>query len=149
MGAALSRRSFLASIGLTVLGVLAHPQRALAQAMEEVVPTVSYEMSSEISAERSWYASSFQFESIFETGNYYFDGNNIGIELNATVSSASGVSFVVTLYQGSRSRGSATLNASGFVRAEWTGVGPGSYSFRFTSTSGKMIVCTNVAMFSW
>lgn len=149
MDAVLSRRSFLTSIGLMTLGALAHPQRALAQAGGEVTPTVSYDVSPAISVERSWYSSSFQFESFFETGTYYFDGNNMGIELNATTSSASGASFVVTLYQGSRSRGSATLNASGFVRAEWTGVGPGSYSFRFTSTSGKMIYCANVAMFSW
>lgn len=148
MSAAISRRSFIESAGLAVLGSLAFPYRAIAQTSDIVVPSVSYGGASRLPQGRSWYSSSFLLNEQYTTNTYYYDGNSIGIELNAT-STIVGSSFLVTLYQGSRSRGSTTLRANGFVRAEWNGVGPGSYKFVFRNISGQVISCANVAMFSW
>lgn len=147
MGVVLSRRELLAVSGLAAAGGLLFPDRASVEDLSEVIPIVLYDVSPVSSLERSWYSTSPQPYGESEATSYYFDGNSVGIELSAT-SSVSSASFGIVLYQGSRSRGSATLRASGFVRTEWLGVEPGTYSSKYINKTNLCINYTDVDMFS-
>lgn len=147
MSATLSRRGFLTSAVFGVVGIFALSATALAQTQDRTFLMVTYGVLPSDSSDLSWYGDSFRISSYHKTKDYYFDGNNIGIEF--TVTTATEPSFHMTLCQGARTVGSTSINARGFVRAEWFGVEPGNYGFKFTNTTGSVLNLTDVAMFSW
>lgn len=148
MSVMVTRRDFLASTGTIIVGCLSAPAGAFAQVANEVTPLITYEPSLPAPSDRSWYGDSFQFQTSYITRENYYDGNNVGIELDATASAT--VPFQITLLKGGGVVSTARLNTGGFVRAEWPGVGSGMYSFRFTSSGQRLTIsCRNVAMFSW
>lgn len=97
---------------------------------------------------RSWYGDSFSFKdySCWILPRYY-DGNNVGIEMN-TQCSASG-SFSISLYKGSTLIGTSYQSLNGFVKADWTNVGSGYFRFLLTKSCDAELSCTNVALYSW
>ncbi len=101
---------------------------------------------------RSWYGESLYLSKQSKSGSYYFDGNNIGIEMTASCST--GGSFTASLYRMNGANlsfiGSATFKRNGFTKATWSNVGSGTYRFVFTKTSdGSTVTSSDVAMYSW
>lgn len=96
---------------------------------------------------RSWYGTSFSFSRRYSIPYHYFDGNNVGIEMDCS-SKGSG-SFSVSLYRNGLLIGTAEFNRNGFTKAVWTNVGPGNYSFELVKTDSASVKCSNVAMYSW
>ena len=101
---------------------------------------------------RSWYGDEANLLSTYSTTPRYFDGVNVGIEMNCTSTKAG--SFTVELWRGSSrfsaSRvGTASFSRQGFTKATWTNVGSGTYFFVFTNSAGTLIKCSGIAMYSW
>lgn len=107
------------------------------------------------SVNRSWYGQTLSLLSRQETGTSYYDGNNVGIELDASCP-VDGF-FDVALYRvdARNSRvtsfiGSASFKRNGFTKATWQNVGPGNYKFVFSkSNDGAVVTSSNVATYSW
>lgn len=107
------------------------------------------------SVNRSWYGQTLSLLSRQETGASYYDGNNVGIELDASCP-VDGF-FDVALYRvdARNSRvtsfiGSASFKRNGFTKATWQNVGPGNYKFVFSkSNDGAVVTSSNVATYSW
>ena len=98
--------------------------------------------------DRSWYGDKMVFTNSASTPLRYFDGSSVGIEVSA--SCPVGGTFSVGLYRNDNLIGIASLNRNGFSRAEWTGVGAGSYYFVFSKAAdGAKVTCSEIAMFSW
>lgn len=101
---------------------------------------------------RSWYGTSMTLLTKTQTGQKYYDGNNIGIEM--TCSSTTAGTFVVSLYRTSGTSaqflGSANFKRQGFTKATWNGVGPGRYYFTFSKPNdGTIVRSYDVATYSW
>lgn len=126
---------------------------ASAQALDdEIIPVVTHTKSFDpyepIAC--SWYGCTSIFTGATKLGPYYFDGSNVGIEMNC--SSSAGGSFTVTLYRGGSSGGrvgSATFSKRGFTKATWSNVGSGSYSFGISRIGSSRITANDIAMYSW
>lgn len=102
----------------------------------------------QVVSDRSWYGGRVSFSINASTNIRYFDGNSVGIEVQASCPTPG--SFTVSLYRGNALISTASLKRNGFSRAEWRNVGPGSYRFVFRkSPDGSTVACSNVAMFSW
>lgn len=126
----------------------AFASETLYEAMDANVYSTPRDARSTPTLNRSWYGDEIVFSISAVTPLRYFDGSNVGIEVRAEC--PLGGTFSVGLYRNSNLIGIASLNRNGFSRAEWTGVGPGSYYFIFSKTSdGAKVTCSNVAMFSW
>lgn len=98
----------------------------------------------------SWYGNSFSLASgTWTTPSRYFDGNNIGSEMNC--SAAGRGNFTVTCC---RSNGAAVgtkyFSYQGFTKATWPSAGPGNYYFKLSKTDdGIRVSSSDVAMYSW
>lgn len=153
--ARIARITLLAWVAVLMIAATSSiaPRKAFAsETLYEVMAADVYstprDASSTQTLHRSWYGDELVFSISAATPLRYFDGSNVGIEVRAEC--PLGGTFSVGLYRNSNLIGIASLNRNGFSRAEWTGVGPGSYYFVFSKAAdGAKITCSNVAMFSW
>lgn len=98
----------------------------------------------------SWYGDSFSFSSgTVRLSSRYFDGNNIGLEMNCSATGAG--RFSVTCYRANgASVGTRSFSYKGFTKATWPGAGPGNYYFCLTKNrDGVRVSSSDVALFSW
>lgn len=98
----------------------------------------------------SWYGDSFSFSSgVVRLPSRYFDGNNIGLEMNCTATGTG--RFSVTCYRANgASVGTKSFSYKGFTKATWPSVGPGNYySCLSKNRDGVRVSSSNVALFSW
>lgn len=146
----------LTVVTIALLGFLlalpCNPTTSYASELEQfpIEAEVSYEPATEafFAQARSWYGTSFSFTAKHYSSTHYFDGNNVGIEMNCSAPRSG--SFSVHLYRGGSLVGTAQLNRNGFAKADWTNVGPGNYTFHFIKANdGTTVSCSNVAMYSW
>lgn len=146
----LSRREFISCSAAFALGVLCCPDLAQASEQTEIAPIITYEPDPLALSRsgRSWYSTTFTLNWSYSTGQQFYDGSSVGIELTSSCD-VSDATFEVSLVRNKTSLGTATLRVNRFVRAEWPNVGSGLYHFEFKASAGKPIVCSNVAMFSW
>lgn len=116
--------------------------------------TVSYDHSdSDFSiTPLAWYGSTLNMLTSYTFPQKSFDGNSIGIEMNAHCQVDG--TFTVTLYQiigdASYRIGSATFKRNGFTKATWENVGSGTYQFVCHKSADKAyVISSDVAMYSW
>ena len=98
----------------------------------------------------SWYGNSFSLTSgTWTTPSRYFDGNNIGIEMNC--SAAGRGNFTVTCCRSNGATvGTKYFSYPGFTKATWPSTGPGNYYFRLSKVDdGIRVSSSDVAMYSW
>ncbi len=98
----------------------------------------------------SWYGDSFSFSSgTVRIPARYFDGSNIGLEMNCSAT-ANGM-FNVACYRGDgASVGMRKISYQGFSKVTWPSVGPGDYYFHLTKIrDGVRVSSSDVAFFSW
>lgn len=98
----------------------------------------------------SWYGNSFTLASgTWTTPVRYFDGNNIGIEMNC--SAARKGNFTVTCCRSNGATiGVKYFSYQGFTKATWPSAGPGNYYFKLSKVDdGVRVSSSDVAMYSW
>lgn len=147
----------LSSIAVVIaLSVCLVPASAKAEELNvdtDVAVYVSHDISERVIpfSQRSWYGESINFLSQQILGDYYFDGNSVGLEL--TASSASNGVFSVSLYRvssGVRFIGSIDFKRNGFTKGTWSNVGSGTYRFVLTKPAdGFWVTSSDVALYSW
>lgn len=103
---------------------------------------------------RSWFGSSFAFNTTLRGETRYYDGNNVGTEFNAyQTASYTSYSLSCALYRDGWVDdyiGTQYGTCSGYNHFDWTGVGSGNYYFHFgKTTDGLWVYSDDVAMFSW
>lgn len=153
----ISRRKFLQSVSGVLLtaycAALPLPASADDYLGDEVVPNVVHFVDKSNSGPfsmRSWYGASLRLTTIQRFGPYYFDGNNVGIEM--TASCPTNGNFFVSLERASTGGnvGTATFRRNGFTKATWTNVGSGDYIFTCSKNKdGSAVASSDVAMYSW
>lgn len=99
----------------------------------------------------SWYADTFSITSgTVRTPTRYFDGSNIGIEMESSAQSSG--SLQVALYSSNGSSfGPRQIRYPGSSSASWLNTSPGYYYFRFSKRDNPSVTVTSnqLRMFSW
>lgn len=153
---ALSQRVFVGVSAIFVaLCVICAPSLACASSLEGVSIEVSHVKApgADVPTAYSWYGMNMSLINRYESPSYFFDGNNVGIEM--TCSSATQGTFTVELqrrvsYNRYESLGTASFDRNGFTKATWEGVGSGTYRFVFSKASdGVWVTSSDVALYSW